>query len=35
MPEVLSFEQGMPCWIDIGVPDIRAVGAFYSELFGW
>ncbi len=35
MPEVPSFENGMPCWIDIGVPDIAAAGAFYSALFGW
>ncbi len=27
--------DGTPCWVDIGVPDIEAAKAFYTELLGW
>lgn len=33
--EMNGYEEGTPCWIDIGVPDVPAAGAFYSALFGW
>jgi predicted enzyme related to lactoylglutathione lyase len=26
---------GTPCWADLGVPDIAAAVAFYSEVVGW
>jgi uncharacterized protein len=27
--------NGSPCWIDIGVPDLRGAIDFYTALFGW
>jgi predicted enzyme related to lactoylglutathione lyase len=27
--------NGTPCWVDIGVPDVEAAKAFYSDLLGW
>jgi len=27
--------NGSPCWIDIGVPDLRQAIDFYTALFGW
>ncbi|MFI1381569.1 VOC family protein [Embleya sp. NPDC020886] len=30
-----DFAPGAPIWIDLGVPDIPAAGAFYGDLFGW
>jgi len=33
--EVASYEQGTPCWVDIGTSDLDAACAFYSGLFGW
>ena len=35
MPEVTSYEHGVPSWVDVGVGDLAAAVAFYSELFGW
>jgi predicted enzyme related to lactoylglutathione lyase len=30
-----SYEPGTPNWVDIGVADIAAAGAFYGALLGW
>ncbi|MDN3355355.1 VOC family protein [Actinomadura sp. DC4] len=27
--------SGSPCWVDIGVPDLRQAIDFYTALFGW
>ena len=35
MPEMNGFENGAPCWVDLGASDVQAAGAFYSALFGW
>ncbi len=35
MPEMASYENGMPCWVDLGTTDVQAAGAFYGQLFGW
>jgi predicted enzyme related to lactoylglutathione lyase len=35
MVEMDGYENGTPCWVDIGTPDLPAAGAFYSGLFGW
>ena len=35
MPEVTSYEHGVPSWVDMGAPDIKSAVSFYSELFGW
>ncbi len=29
------YPPGVPCWIDIGVPDPEAALSFYGGLFGW
>jgi predicted enzyme related to lactoylglutathione lyase len=26
---------GVPCWVDLMVPDVRGAGAFYSAVVGW
>jgi predicted enzyme related to lactoylglutathione lyase len=33
--EMTNYENGTPCWVDLGTPDIEAAIAFYSGLFGW
>jgi predicted enzyme related to lactoylglutathione lyase len=35
MPEMTRYEDGVPCWIDIGTTDVDAGVHFYQELFGW
>ena len=35
MPEVSTYDHGVPSWIDIGTPDLPAGLRFYTELFGW
>jgi uncharacterized protein len=35
MPEMTSYENGTPCWVDLGTTDVEAAGAFYGQLFGW
>ena len=35
MTEPTSYAHGTPSWVDIGVPDLDAAGAFYEGLFGW
>ncbi len=35
MPEITSYEHGVPSWVDIGTPDPTAAVRFYSELFDW
>ncbi|WP_406281462.1 VOC family protein [Embleya sp. NBC_00896] len=29
------YPTGVPCWVDLGVPDVEAGLAFYRALFGW
>ena len=29
------YVPGVPCWIDLNVPDVEAAVAFYGGLFGW
>src|SRR3954454_20553977 len=26
---------GVPCWVDLSVPDVHAAVAFYSAVLGW
>lgn len=33
--EVTSYRPGTPSWVDLGVVDPDAAGAFYTALFGW
>lgn len=35
MPEVTSYKQGTPNWVDLATTDENAALAFYSALFGW
>src|SRR5579875_660553 len=35
MPEMTSYQHGVPSWVDMGSPDPRAALSFYSQLFGW
>ncbi len=27
--------QGLPCWLDLSVPDVKIAAAFYERVFGW
>src|SRR2546421_1428725 len=33
--KVSEYAPGVPCWVDLGSPDVEASKAFYSALFGW
>jgi uncharacterized protein len=33
--EMSSYEQGVPCWVDMGSPDPEKAAEFYAALFGW
>jgi len=35
MPEVDSYKQGTPCWVDLSSNDIDVSTKFYRDLFGW
>jgi predicted enzyme related to lactoylglutathione lyase len=35
MSERHEYPAGVPCWVDILVPDPDAATAFYGDLFGW
>ena len=30
-----TYPAGVPCWVDVEQPDLRAGAEFYGELFGW
>lgn len=30
-----DFKEGVPCWVDVSLPDLAAGQRFYGELFGW
>ncbi|MBL1081960.1 VOC family protein [Streptomyces actinomycinicus] len=29
------YQEGVPCWVDVQLPDVEAGKRFYGELFGW
>ncbi|MCI2422772.1 VOC family protein [Saccharopolyspora sp. K220] len=33
--EITAYPPGMPCWVDMGSPDMAASKNFYSQLLGW
>jgi predicted enzyme related to lactoylglutathione lyase len=33
--EISTYENGQPCWVDLGVADVPAAAEFYGALFGW
>jgi hypothetical protein len=35
MPERSGYANGIPCWVDLGTPDIEASKAFYGSILGW
>jgi len=35
MPEMSSYGDGVPSWIDLASTDVEASKAFYTALFGW
>ena len=35
MPELRTYPEGVPSWIDLEQPDLDAALAFYAGLFGW
>ncbi len=35
MSERTSYEPGIPCWVDLGSPDLDASVEFYTALLGW
>lgn len=35
MPEREAYIPGVPCWVDVGLPDPEAALPFYRDLFGW
>jgi len=35
MSERTSYAPGIPCWVDLGSPDLDASVDFYKALFGW
>ncbi len=35
MPEVTSYPNGMPSWLDLGTTDLGGAESFYSGMFGW
>lgn len=32
---MVAFAEGVPCWVDVSLPDVRAGKRFYGDLFGW
>ncbi len=30
-----AYGEGVPCWVDVQLPDVEAGKRFYGELFGW
>ena len=30
-----AWAEGTPCWVDLGIPDIKKAISFYTGLFGW
>jgi predicted enzyme related to lactoylglutathione lyase len=35
MAEMTSYDEGAPCWVDLGAPDVDQAKEFYTKLFGW
>ncbi len=33
--KVTSYQQGTPCWVDLGTPDAKVTSDFFGGLFGW
>jgi predicted enzyme related to lactoylglutathione lyase len=35
MSERTSYAPGIPCWVDLGTPDVDAAASFYGSVLGW
>ena len=35
MPEMTSYDPGVPCWVDLASGDVAGAVRFYEDLFGW
>jgi predicted enzyme related to lactoylglutathione lyase len=35
MPERTGYADGIPCWVDLGTPDLERSKAFYGAVLGW
>lgn len=35
MAEMTRYSEGVPCWVDLGAPDVDRAKEFYAPLFGW
>jgi predicted enzyme related to lactoylglutathione lyase len=35
MPEMTTYQHGVPSWVDMGAHDVAAAIGFYSDLLGW
>ena len=35
MPEVTSYANGVPSWVDLGTTDVDGTEKFYSGFLGW
>jgi predicted enzyme related to lactoylglutathione lyase len=35
MSERTSYAPGIPCWVDLGTPDVDAAASFYGAVLGW
>src|SRR6266545_1558965 len=33
--KVSEYAPGVPCWVDLGTPDVEGAEWFYGALFGW
>ncbi len=35
MPTREAYPEGVPCWVDLAVPDVDRATSFYGQLLGW
>ncbi|MDX6352708.1 MAG: uncharacterized protein QOF84_7498 [Streptomyces sp.] len=35
MAEMTGYSDGVPCWVDLGTPNVGRAKDFYTALFGW
>jgi predicted enzyme related to lactoylglutathione lyase len=35
MAQMTKYSEGVPCWIELGTPDMARAKEFYTALFGW
>ena len=35
MPEMNEYEEGTPCWVDMGTSDLQGAGASWNRWTSW